>query len=268
MGNRAHSEITSKPNEILIGSFQSSNRRPWIVTGEKTDLNTPEKAVGHEKQLIIIMKKLILLFFICIVSLSCGNQDSELIAPDELVELSEEQSLEIVNSDEYQAYFTLRYEFLESVKIALSKGYNAEQLTQISIVSLSNNDHEIFYETIFNSYSNGVKYVEKLKEAQLNLFAKFPILYSIDTEQKTDLSESQVSAFYKNLETRGFDSNDYLSNGRINAVVCGSYWQQVKLLGCSGLCGVATAGAGAVLCGWACWCMLCHEYSFVADAIC
>jgi hypothetical protein len=49
--------------------------------------------------------------------------------------------------------------------------------------------------------------------------------------------------------------------------VCGSYWQQVKLLSCMALCSVATGGWGTVLCGWACWCMLCPE-SVTGDLIC
>ena len=50
--------------------------------------------------------------------------------------------------------------------------------------------------------------------------------------------------------------------------VCGSYWQQVKLAACAALCSASTAGAGTVLCGWACWCMFCTQSSAVAGVIC
>lgn len=55
---------------------------------------------------------------------------------------------------------------------------------------------------------------------------------------------------------------------RENASVCGSGWKVAKLLACSGLCGASTAGAGAVLCGWACWCTFCTTNSSVSDEIC
>jgi hypothetical protein len=49
---------------------------------------------------------------------------------------------------------------------------------------------------------------------------------------------------------------------------CGSWWQQAKLITCAALCSVSTAGAGTVLCGWACWCMLCPTNSELSKIIC
>jgi|GEM_PF-5348515 len=209
------------------------------------------------------MKKLIFLPLIIVISLSCDNQTSKLIKIDEPAILSEEQSFEIVNSNEYTAYFSLRYKFLKLVKTALNNGYSVENLTEISIGSISKNDHETFYKTIFNDYSKGVEYVEKLKEAQIKLYTKFPILNTINPESEPNLTESQVSVFYTNLEAVAIESGGSFSNEVTNGIVCGSYWQQVKLLRCAGLCGAATAGAGAILCGWACGCMLCTENSSV-----
>ncbi len=205
---------------------------------------------------------------LAIVALSCDNQASKLIEIPESVILTEKESFEIVSSNEYKEYFSLRYQFLKLVKNAIDSGYNAKILTEISIESIQTNDHKVFYTAIFKEDSKGIHYLDKLTEAQLNLYKKFPVLYSINTDNDPTLSKSQISSFYHSIENSKINSTGNFSSNQENEVLCGSYWQQVKLLGCAGLCGTATAGAGAVLCGWACWCMLCYENSAVFDSIC
>jgi len=215
------------------------------------------------------MKKLLLLSFVLLISLSCENQNSELILLNEPVVLSEEQSFEIVQSLEFQNYLNKRYEFLELVEEALSSGNSAENLTQVSMYSIREKDHAAFYETIFNSTSYAVKYIESVHNAKTNLYEKFPVLSQINAELETDLSEQKISNFYVNLELRGFRGNQYETNARTNSgTTCGSYWKQVKAVTCAGLCGASTGGAGSVLCLWACWCTFCTENSELADAIC
>lgn len=214
------------------------------------------------------MKKIVLLSLIFFVSLSCDKQKLGLEEFMEPILLSEQESFEIVFSDEYQEYFALKYEFLNRVEAALQNGYSASLLTEISLASINQENHELFYQILFNEYSEGEHYVEELSKAHYNLYNKFPVLNSIYQDNEGTLSEHQISHFYNNLEERGIDIKAITLSSKDKEIVCGSYWQQVKLLACAGLCGAATAGAGAVLCGWACWCMLCSENSGVADAIC
>ena len=103
------------------------------------------------------------------------------------------------------------------------------------------------------------------------MYKKFPILNLLNNKTDGSLSEIKIATFYENLASNidKIYGNNFGSQLKVEPeIVCGSYWQQVKLAACSGTCGIATAGAASVLCLWGCWCMLCTENSAVYDAIC
>lgn len=213
------------------------------------------------------MKKFVLISLIFIYS--CENKISQLNESFEPIVLSEKESFEIVVSAEFKTYFALRFDFLNRVSDLLNKGYDAEFLSQVCFASINENQHDLFYETFFDSCFEGERYIVELSQAHQNLYNKFPVLQWIGTESDGNLSADDVKEFFLNIE---LNLNDGISGELIplkkGQVVCGSYWNQVKLAGCAGLCSVSTAGAGTALCGWACWCMLCTENSSVADVIC
>lgn len=222
------------------------------------------------------MKKIFVFLLFYLFLFSCENVEDKDVMNDNFV-LSEEESFKIVSSSEFQELLTLKILFLKRTVELLENGYSAEELFEISMLSMNEGNHKQFYEVFFDSNSEGVHFIEKLQEAQFNLFDKHPVLMTINAECEKTLSEDRALSFYSGLEQSPETILDFYTNTKSettdlsdtpNKLVCGSHWAQVKLLTCAGLCGVATVGAGAALCGWACWCMLCTENSAVADAIC
>ncbi len=211
------------------------------------------------------MKRIIILILVIIYSCESKN-NNETFEP---VELSEKESFEIVSSLEYKKYMEMRFVFLKRVLFLLNNGYCSDQLTQICIDSVNENKHDVFYETFFGSCDEGENYNAGLIEAKINLLNKFPVLDLMFSEYEGDMPEIEISNFFNNIELNycDVDQPDMIPQKK-GEVVCGSYWNQVKLAACAGLCSFSTAGAGTALCGWACWCMLCTENSSVADVIC
>lgn len=217
------------------------------------------------------MKSIGLIFaLIIIVLLSCSDNKREIELSLDDFQLSEEVSHEIVSSQEYQTYFNLRYEFLIYVDNAIRNGFSVSFLTDLSIKSIREQENEAIYKAIFNDYFEGESYIERLTDAKEALYWKFPVLNTIISEGAEELSKENVEKFYMNISQKEF-SKTLLEKGmevEDDGPVCGSYWQQVKLVACAGVCSFATAGIGTPLCGWACWCMLCNENSSLADVIC
>lgn len=136
------------------------------------------------------------------------------------------------------------------------------------MAAIRDQEPEAFYTVIFNDYCEGEFYVERLTNATKAVYNKFPVLNTITSKGAEELSKGSIERFYMNI-SKGELSKSSLENGKKSAEpVCGSYWQQVKLLACATGCSFVTAGVGTPLCGWACWCMLCTENSMVADVIC
>jgi hypothetical protein len=215
------------------------------------------------------MKYTVFLSIVLILFFSCERNKPDLEMPDGKVVLSEKESYEIVSSPEYQQYMDIKYEFLDRVISLLDSGYTTSFLSGATITSMEEENHDLFYETFFDRPEQGEAYIFALKSAYANLMNTFPVLNMINPDNSSYMGEDDVSAFFKTVDSNrsgySITKNTHLKNGEI---VCGSYWQQVKLLACVGVCSASTAGAGAVVCGWSCWCMLCTENSAVADIIC
>jgi hypothetical protein len=210
-------------------------------------------------------------FFITViimVILSCNDQKKEIDLPLEEHQLSDETCFEIVSSIECQTYLNLRYEFLNNVEKAIRTGSSVSQLTELSMAALIDQDLEPFYNIIFDDYCEGVSYIARLSEATKALYNKFPILNTIISESPEALTKENIEKFYFNINRVELRKSSLANNESNDEPVCGSYWQQVKLIACATGCSFATAGVATVLCGWACWCMLCSENSVVADTLC
>jgi len=215
------------------------------------------------------MKRFFVISILIFLFNSCDNNKTEMNEIDPHIQLSEKESYKIVTSKEFREYFDLRYDFLERAIYLINSGISAEKLTEICLSSIFSDEQDVFFKTFYSSTEEGHAYMLQLSEAHNNLYKKFPVLYQIQTESLSEISDVQVIAFFNKLEAGDFygtiDNYPALKSGEIT---CGSYWQQVKLAACSTACSFATAGIGTPLCGWACWCMLCDENSVVADIIC
>ncbi len=184
--------------------------------------------------------------------------------------MSEELCFEIVSSNECQTYFNLRFEFLSNVENAIKNGFSVSLLTELSMVAITDHDVEPFYTIVFDDHCEGEFYVARLAEATTALYKKFPVLNTVVPVGTEELSKENIERLYMNIYNRTLSKSLTMESDpyEMDEPVCGSYWQQVKLLACASACSFATAGVGTALCGWACWCMLCTENSAVADAIC
>lgn len=205
---------------------------------------------------------------IIMVLLSCSDnkREMDLLLADQ--QLSEELCYEIASSKECQTYFDLRLEFLTNVENAIRNGSSVSLLTDLSMAAIRDQNLEPFYNVIFDDYCEGASYVERLTAATTDLYKKFPVLKTIAPEGSEELSKGNIERFYLSISRKELSKSSQANIGDGDEPVCGSYWQQVKLLACATACSFATAGVGTALCGWACWCMLCSENSAVADAIC
>lgn len=206
---------------------------------------------------------------IIMVILSCSDhkRDMNLLLNDK--QLSDELCFEIVSSQECQTYFNLRFEFISNVENSIRNGFSVSMLTDLSMAAIMDQDIEPFYNIIFDDYCEGEAYVARLAEATKALYKKFPVLNTIIPEGAEELSKENIERFYMNIYNSELSKSSNVIIGQYkDEPVCGSYWQQVKLLACATACSFATVGVGTVLCGWACWCMLCPENSAVANVIC
>lgn len=209
---------------------------------------------------------MVALIIMIILSCSDHKRDMDLLLDDQ--KLSDELCYEIVSSKECQAYFNLRYEFLANVGNSIKNGYKVTYLADISMAAIRDQNLEQFYNVFFDNYCEGESYLVRLTDATKSLYKKFPVLNTIISEDTEELSKGNIERFFINVARSELSKSSLGNSGECDEPVCGSYWQQVKLLACATGCSFATAGVGTVLCGWACWCMLCSENSAVADAIC
>ena len=237
-------------------------------TGEKNDLNAPKKEVRQNINCGIMKSIGFFAALIFMVLLSCSDHKREMDLLFDGHQLSEELCFEIVSSNECQTYFNLRYEFLANVENSIRNGNSVSVLTDLSMAAIRNQKLEPFYNVIFDDFCEGASYVERLTYATKALYKRFPVLKNIIPESTEGLSKESIESFYMNIYRNELIKSSLGNSEVSDEPVCGSYWQQVKLLACATGCSFATAGIGTALCGWACWCMLCTENSSVADAIC
>jgi len=218
------------------------------------------------------MKKTIFIAISLLISFSCQNSDSE----KSFNKLTEEECRLIVYSEEAQLLKGMQDKFVQIVHQYGANGNNINNLRILALESIDDlNSNKLFLATLFGSVDEGVSFLENFSLAKKTLFNRFPSLIGISHELQFDLNES-IHHFFDNLQNihremenrlSGYSQkNDDREMG--SSPTCGSYWQQAKLLACAGLCSASTLSVGTVLCGWACWCMLCKENSSLSEVIC
>lgn len=111
------------------------------------------------------------------------------------------------------------------------------------------------------------------KETLERIVSVYPVLLKLAEEEDRPCAiadQESVARFFDRLESDALESGDPFTSNLASVIadepVCGSHWQQAKLLACSAA--ASFCGPTALLCGWGCWCMLCGDNSAVADAIC
>jgi len=108
---------------------------------------------------------------------------------------------------------------------------------------------------------------EEILEVRIRNQAKQPVFASYSSyAQNVSFRNFERSVDYRFAV--GSDKIGYDQRSAVKKIVCGSYWNQVKLGLCAAGCGVTTAGLAAGLCGWGCWCTFCTKNSALATAIC
>jgi hypothetical protein len=238
---------------------------------------------------------LALLTLILVTSCSKGKLDSDSdsqyankqnIKVEESIsfKLSEKESLNILSSKEAKELIEIQNQFLDKIKGAIARGYSIDYLKKISGNAINKNEQTEILKVVFGTEKEGFAFIQNIQRARLNFIQKNKFISENKAEMIctscNKLTPKSSDLFFRNLNVYDksrlkIPSNNnsvkklsmYVEEVEGDTPVCGSYWQQVKLLGCMALCSAATAGWGAVLCGWACWCMLCPE-SVTGDIIC
>ncbi len=206
---------------------------------------------------------------------------SSLRKGNENIILSESESYKIVSSNEFQNILRLQNHFLDLIKKAKLNGITIEKLQAAALKSGMDENNFEFFEIVFGSATIGKEFVKELQTNRSLLLSKNGILRNNTAAficfscKKSPLET--VNFFFKNydsfdklrLKQFSVQANLYSDDESLDYdPTCGSYWQQVKLVACAALCSASTVGVGTVLCGWACWCMLCPENSALAGVIC
>ncbi len=190
-------------------------------------------------------------------------------------EISEERVREIWASDEVQQVLTLQSEFVRRVDAAVERGVAVDEIRAAATAAVGEgNDDAALAELLFESREEADEYVATLQEARFAVTAAFPEVAAAEEDLEPSacaLGTGAVDTFFDRFEasrSAQLDPTIDGAAGRTSVPTCGSYWKQIKLLGCAGLCSASTAGLGTVLCGWGCWCMLCSTNSAVGEAMC
>ncbi len=217
------------------------------------------------------------------------------------IQLSEIESKEIVQSKEVTNFWNSRKMFLIKIDEAVKGGISIDSLKKAAIIEVSNPEQSPLTETLFGSRSVGDNFYKELsdkrQEAASKILSKvgdknyficnschLPIVQQINylfENYKTFLFYMDEFGKEKEIGSYGLNPNSYkkksskaniLESGNGNYLkkmpTCGSWWNQIKLVGCTGLCTATTVGLGAGLCGWGCWCTFCTKNSEVAKVIC
>lgn len=207
------------------------------------------------------MKKLVFLSCWFFISLVSSAQFS----------LTEQQSREVLLSPELQTVIQLQNQFLDKISNAVSQGTSIESIRTAALEALQTNNYQTIYLMLFNSYQSAESFFNSLTAAKANfLRANSFIQQNIGVFTcQTCLTPitAEASYFFNNFQA--FNSNRVNPGGEDgDPPVCGSNWNKVKLIICTALCSATTAGLGAALCGWGCWCTFCTKNSALAAIIC
>lgn len=189
--------------------------------------------------------------------------------------LTEQQARAIVASPEAAAVFAVFDEWTYAIQASVDSGMSFQEFKRL----VSGEDIDLMV-GVFGGHELLDSYMSRKNKAINDLSQSFPDLagygpgYEIANGRCEVSDEDRLSNMYWSMYNRSGVRVPPMSEigvnddpeGRHPNPVCGSYWQQVKLLACAGASG-AWCGPGAPLCAWGCWCMLCPN-SPLGDIIC
>jgi len=182
--------------------------------------------------------------------------------------LSEEESRQIVESPEFQNFSDFRYRFIEIINTALTEGKELSSINRAAKEALETGKDETFFELLFKDTETGEAFINGFVKSKTAFLEKNKFIEeNRDEFICTTCSQSVVEEcdlFFANF--RGYRETTLNSTG--NIPTCGSYWNQLKLLGCVSVCGIGTGGLATVFCGWSCWCSFCTKSSELSKIIC
>jgi hypothetical protein len=205
-----------------------------------------------------------LLLFGLLLMVGCDST-SNLEAPEILT--AEEAEI-IATSANARAVFELYSESLDLLNAAIARGIPAERMGQLYLEGSPE-----FSQLVFGSDEVALQWEERRANALNALVKEFPVLKRLAEDGATACpvtDRESIKRLFASLESRQSSVGNVepanLSASMAEGPVCGSYWQQAKLLACSAA--ASFCGPTALLCGWGCWCMLCKDNSAIADTFC
>ena len=203
--------------------------------------------------------KAVITMVIFTIICSCGNQDD-----DSLIQLTEAESLKILESPEMQSFQANRKLFIIKVQEAVSiKGHSLMDLKVLTTDAIENENDDVILEVLFGNKDTGLTFLNDLNVSRQKLLKAYPIMDKIRQQQESPNARDfdVTSNFYDNLNEISrvqlvFDpENRFQAN--LNSeegdgeIVCGSAWNIVRLSVCAAACSGSTGGIGTALCGWA-----------------
>jgi hypothetical protein len=194
-------------------------------------------------------------------------------------ELTEKASFEILKSPESQKLITLQNQFLDKISGAIARGISLEEIEVSATNAVEGKNEKLFLDILFGTEEEGNKFIAELQQGRKDFLTKFSIFEKnkklITCIECQKITSFQVDKFFDNFgaynkrrlravsSNSNFDSREQL----VDDGPCGSFWKELKLLGCMSLCSVTTAGIGTPFCGWGCWCTFCAD-SATGNLIC
>lgn len=175
-----------------------------------------------------------------------------------------------MQSSEFQNVILKQNQVLDTITNALNRGISLQSIRTATLDAIQNNNYQSIYSLLFSSSQSGDAFFNELVNAKTAFVLQNGFI--MENQQTFTCSTcfstltDQANYFFDNFQT--FNSYRYSPTGSNSKPTCGSWWNQVKLVACAALCGVSTAGIGAGVCGWGCWCTFCTKNSAVANVIC
>jgi hypothetical protein len=217
------------------------------------------------------MKKYVLSVILLVGTLTSNAQNSN------TSELSEEESIIVTESYEFNNLANYQLRFMEIVNGALSQGITLTNLKMAAKESIETGNDEIFCRMIFADPELGKKFLEDFSNAKKQFIEANPRLaenrdaFICTTCKKSNSEQAEVffDVFEKyHVSKPLLENTDQGINQYRNGYTCGSAWNRVKLILCAASCAIPSGMLATAFCGWRCWCQFCSENSELGSIIC
>ena len=202
---------------------------------------------------------------------------------------TEELAEALFESEELARFDSLRMDILHRIDDALDRGVEDEELADAfkDVLNETSNADSTAGQYLFLSNDAADDFESEVEFAYTALTTAYPLLVDDDPDdiedpdfggefntvapgecEVTDEAIDDFFAYFSALYEYATSDSGVEDNNDPYTNVCGSWKNRIALYVCGAACAASTAGVGAALCGWACWCWWCSENSALADAIC